>query len=179
MNKVKILPGIIALRPRFFGAVVVCMLLQLVSCKKDALIKTGVQPEEDNVTLNFIDTLTINAYTYLLDSVKVDAVTTGVIGSFKDIEFGDVVSACIFQLIPGNEAVTFDNIDGVKILDAVFSIQPSTIYSGINHYSSEDFNGTLSFSLFPYDTSGIALELEKSYYNFDEFFYVSDTLASC
>ena len=101
------------------------------------------------------------------------------IGSFKDIEFGDVVSACIFQLIPGNEAVTFDNIDGVKILDAVFSIQPSTIYSGINHYSSEDFNGTLSFSLFPYDTSGIALELEKSYYNFDEFFYVSDTLASC
>ncbi len=59
------------------------------ACKKDfERIGLGLQPEQDNLKVEFSDTTTIVAYSVLVDSVNTTGLTSNLLGSIMDPVFG-------------------------------------------------------------------------------------------
>lgn len=148
------------LRFQNIGTVLFLTLIVFISaCKKDTLIKTGVQPVQDNLSIAQVDTFTIIASSYKLDSIRTDGVETGIFGYNTDPVFGTSKASFVSQLKPSGEGITFTSIDDVIIDSVLFSIQPEICYGNIttptsfnlyeitdeliledNHYSFETFN---------------------------------------
>jgi len=58
-------------------------------CKKDfEKIGLGLQPEQDNLKVQFCDTTTVIAYSVLVDSVNTSGLTSNLLGSIMDPVFG-------------------------------------------------------------------------------------------
>lgn len=150
------------------GTVLFCMLFILISsCRKDSLIKTGVQPEEDNLNISYIDTFTLNANSYKLDSVRSDGVSTGVFGYSLDNIFGTINATFITQIKPSGISFSTNNLNDVVIDSVIFSVLPSACYG--------DASKTSSFSLYQLEDS---INLESNYYTFQTFNYNTTPLST-
>jgi hypothetical protein len=90
------------------------------SCKKDSDVGLGVQPEEDIIGLYATDTLTLNTFTVIEDSLRTDESPTAVIGRCEDPFFGTSVCGVYSQFsIPNNlQNLTFGCDQGAGVLDS-------------------------------------------------------------
>jgi hypothetical protein len=75
------------------------------SCKKESDIGLGVQPEGDLINLVVTDTTTLVTFTVAEDSIRSDESTVIQLGSYDDVDFGNVTASLYTQfLIPTGQS---------------------------------------------------------------------------
>lgn len=78
------------------------------SCKKEPdLLGLDMIPESDLLNHEFIDTTTIIAYTVMEDSLRTDVMTTNLLGSVSDPEFGTTTASIYTQFRLSSTNVSF------------------------------------------------------------------------
>jgi len=78
----------------------------LTSCEEPSIIGLDVQPQSDLMNVKFVDTLTINAVSQRLDSVRTDKVAMYLLGSINDPYFGFSSSSFITEInLPSSNIV--------------------------------------------------------------------------
>lgn len=166
-----ILVKIIRFQP--FGAVIFLFLLLSAGCKKDALLKTGAQPKEDELHLITTDTFTVVAYSYKLDSVKSDNKSQATLGYMIDSKFGKSIASFVAQVKPSGAAVVFDNFSEVIVDSVVFSFHPKVIYGP---YKGTN-NLVAGFSCSLYSLTDDIL-FSNNYYSNEQFNYDQTPIAT-
>lgn len=78
--------------------IILSLVALLWSCKKEPdLLGLDLVPESDLLNHDFIDTITIQAYTVREDSVRTDELTTNLLGSIADPIFGTTTASIYTQ----------------------------------------------------------------------------------
>lgn len=117
------------------GLLVILTAALLFSCKKD-ISKIGVDVVGENpLEVTYMDTITVQVYSELLDSLRTDELSSHVVGAYKDPVFG-MLNASVysqFNIKPGNENFKFGTN---PVLDSV------VLYIA---YSNVDLYGDTSF----------------------------------
>lgn len=156
IKKPNIFPNI---RFRLFEAVffLSLFLVSLPSCKKDALIKTGVQPESENLNLIVTDTFTIEAQSYHHSSIINSGVDFGLIGFDHDPVFGFTTCESTVQFVPSSETLTLTSLSNVKIESVKLSFALNGVYG-------DNSNTDVEYELYEVDDS---ISVDKTYTSSD------------
>jgi hypothetical protein len=105
-------------------------LLLILACnKKEDGIGVGVLPDDVLLGVNFTDTMTLEAYTVLDDSVRADGVEGVLLGNYHDPEFGTLRSGFYTQLRLSTNQPLFTAGAGTGALE-VDSVVLSLAFSG-------------------------------------------------
>ncbi len=132
-----------------FGSLVGMILLAACTDVTD-IIGGNFLPEGSNMDLNIMDTVTVETYSILMDSVRTNGTEEHLLGSLNDAVFGKVVSSVYTQFIFG--AIYQDYSDPTIIFD---SLVLTIAYSG-NFYGDTMTKQTLRVfeldEILPYDT---------------------------
>lgn len=95
-----------------------------VSCKKEeGDLGLQVQPQEDQLNVNVIDTSTVVAYTILEDSLRSDEFFSNLLGSYVDPVFGKTTASIYTQIRMESQSVDFTSISGTTaetVVDSVY-----------------------------------------------------------
>lgn len=116
---------------RYFGAAIFFSVL-ISGCKKpENSLGLDVQPEEDALGLNQIDTITLITYTLREDSLRTDEFSRNVIGSYVDREMGTFTAATYFHLRTAAQNLSFSP-DSITIDSVVLSLRYNSYYGNLN-----------------------------------------------
>ena len=156
------------------------------SCKKpEEEIGLELQPGDDLLQANMVDTFSINAYTLIDDSVRTDKLNPAIIGAFDDPVFGFTKAGHITQLrlssnnpnlIPAGSSIENIVVDSVLLVLDYFEIdvqqQPvSPVYGGMGEQYFEVFEiiDSLATDSFYYENRPVSYlpqDLIKSGFNY-------------
>jgi hypothetical protein len=85
-------------RLQFFAALLLILSLGFACDNDPDEIGVGIQPDSDRLNVFFTDTLTVNAYSEYVDSVRTDETSRTMIGSYYDPVFGVSTSSLTLEL---------------------------------------------------------------------------------
>lgn len=126
----------------------------ITSCNKNEELGLNIQPLEDIMGVNFIDTIPLIAYTVHEDSIRTDEVTYNLIGSYADPIFGLTNAGAYTQFKLTTTAVSFGNN---PVCDSVVL---SLAYQGF--YG--DTSTTMTLNVFEITDD---MDIDKNYYSND------------
>jgi len=129
-------------------------LLVLTSCKKEEnTIGGNINPNNLNVITS--DTFNVVTYSDKLDSLESDETAIGLLGAYKDPEFGTVDCGIVTQIRLASENPNFGTVQSVD------SVILSFVYAGIKYYNSVD---PLTFEVF--EITDNLIREDQAYYTF-------------
>ncbi|HNW90739.1 MAG TPA: DUF4270 domain-containing protein [Bacteroidales bacterium] len=137
----------------------------ITSCNKNEELGLNIQPPEDIMGVNFIDTIPLIAYTVYEDSIRTDEVTYNLIGSCADPIFGLTNAGAYSQFKLTTTAVNFGNN---PVCDSVVL---SLAYQGF--YG--DTSTTLTLNVFEISDD---MDIDKNYYSNDVLGVYKNNLAN-
>lgn len=138
---------------RTYSAAILFLFVLITGCKKpEDKIGLDIQPGEDALGVNKIDTLSILTYTIESDSVRTDEFSQSVLGSYNDTRMGKLNASLMFQLRTTSQNITFVP-DSITIDSVVLSMRYSGFYGNFNAQTFGVYK--LSGSIHP----------DSSYYN--------------
>ena len=92
-------------------------------CKKpEQNIGLGIQPEEDILNAHYTDTVSIEAYTLIEDSLRMDDFSRSLLGNQLDPIFGKSSASIFTQLRLTSSNVDFGDIDLLEVDSIILSI---------------------------------------------------------
>jgi hypothetical protein len=104
----------------------------IAGCKKpEDKIGLDVQPGEDALGVNKIDTLSMITYTIQSDSIRTDEFSQSVLGSYNDLKMGKMEASVMFHLRTASQNITFIP-DSITIDSVVLSMRYSGFYGNFN-----------------------------------------------
>jgi len=127
--------------------------LLVVSCNKDPYeLGVDLVPPTDTLYVGVIDTITVEAYSELEDSIRTDELSALVLGSVLDPVFGKTTASFYTQCLITSEDVNFGTNPQLDSL--VLMLQYSSVYG--------DTNSLLQVRVFEVSED---LEIDSSYYS--------------
>ena len=92
-------------------------------CKKpEQNIGLGIQPEEDILNAHYTDTATVDAYTLIEDSLRMDDFSRNILGNQLDPIFGKSSASIFTQFRLTSSNVDFGDIDLLEVDSVILSI---------------------------------------------------------
>ncbi len=143
---------------RFFSWLcLVCSgLLLIVSCEEPLITGSDILPSDDNLAAIYTDTITVESVTVREDSLRSDELSTTIIGSMSDADFGNSYASVFTQvLLPSNNldlgtnpvldsvvlTLDYDGSYGTTDLPQTFRVYEVTedFYKDSTYYSNQLF----------------------------------------
>lgn len=137
--------------------VIVISQVVIVSCKKKTN-SLGLNSISGNEILNgiVVDTFSLKTYTEIADSVITSTISTGLLGSYNDPDFGTVKASIFTQLRLSSTSPNFGDISTIVIDSLVLGLK------------YEDSYGTLNAQTFEVYELSDTMDLDTYYYSFSD-----------
>ena len=137
----------------------------ILSCNKPSDIGLSVQPASDKLNVRFTDTITLNTYSILIDSVRSDNASSNLLGCYMDPIFGKTYSSFYAQA----DLQNFNNTFGTDpISDSII------LYLSYNGYYGDT---TTPQALNVYQLNQI-LYYDSTYYSNQNFTHINEAIGS-
>jgi hypothetical protein len=126
-----------ALRRPLVAALLLIGILALHSCTRpEQNIGLGIQPEEDLLGAEIIDTITVSASTIVLDSLRTDDLLFTLLGSYVDPDLGQAIVDMYTQIRLSSNDVDFGNSDFIYVDSLVLAFE----HGGFHHGNTRPMN---------------------------------------
>ena len=146
--------NIIVKKALFF--VIVISQVVFVSCKKKTNT-LGLNSIDGNEILNgtVVDTFSLTTYTEIADSIITSTISTGLLGSYNDPEFGTVHASIFTQLRLSSTSPNFGDVNTITIDSLVLGLKYEGSYGTLNDQTFEvyELSDTMDLGTYYYSFS--------------------------
>ena len=117
---------------RMRSVVAAIFVLGLVSCKKDdSSVGVGIQPENELLGVEVVDTFSLIMYSKQIDSVRTDELTRNIVGSYMDAELGPTSASSYFHLRTDGTNLIFET-DSITVDSVVLAMAYDSYYGNLD-----------------------------------------------